>query len=252
MTRGSSAARRGRSRRCGSALTDAVAEAMDLDAEQAEETKKNLAYIDIAQIEEFLDKEEETESFDEGEFDTPFDDPDYNPLISDDTEDIGEDFTFDEGFDTDFTEGGTDEFLSAEPEPEEEVPADVQEEGTPGENAEGGAEDFAFDPGDAENDSEKVLMAILPRLLDLSREVRVQLEDYYSTTNKVVNTLVITGGTAAIRGLDLMFSRQVGLECVKADITANYSVTGNAGGSVSGINTIYPVAIGLATRDLVE
>ena len=197
---------------CGSALTDAVAEAMELDAEQAEETKKNLAYIDIAQIEEFLDKEEETESFDEGEFDTPFDDPYYNPLISDDTEDIGEDFTFDEGFDTDFTEGGTDEFLSAEPEPEEEVPADVQEEGNPGENVEGGAEDFAFDPVDAENDSEKVLMAILPRLLDLSREVRVQLEDYYSTTNKVVNTLVITGGTAAIRGLDLMFSRQVGLE----------------------------------------
>ena len=74
---------------------------MEVDFAQAEEAKRNLAYIDINQIEEFLDKEEEDVSFEEGEFDTPFDDPDYNPLISGEADDdIGEDFSFDQGFDT--------------------------------------------------------------------------------------------------------------------------------------------------------
>ncbi|MBO4547985.1 MAG: pilus assembly protein PilM [Abditibacteriota bacterium] len=241
---------------CGSTLTDAVAEAMEVDFAQAEEAKRNLAYIDINQIEEFLDKEEEDVSFEEGEFDTPFDDPDYNPLISGEADDdIGEDFSFDQGFDTDFTEGGEEEYY-ADPntsEPEETPAEEVQPEaGFEGQDGEAGEEreEFAFD-GSA-SDSEKVLMAILPRLLDLSREVRVQLEDYYSTTNKVVDKLVITGGTAGIHGLELMFGRQVGLECVKADISANYTVASNAGGNINGLNTVYPVAIGLATRDLVE
>ena len=240
---------------CGSTLTDAVAEAMEVDFAEAEEAKRNLAYIDINQIEEFLDKEEEEVSFDEGEFDTPFDDPDYNPLISESADDdIGEDFSFDQGFDTDFTEGGEEEYYAdpntsePEPDPTQNVEPEAGFEGQEGEAQ--GDQEFAFDG--SESDSEKVLMAILPRLLDLSREVRVQLEDYYSTTNKVVDKLVITGGTAGIHGLELMFGRQVGLECVKADISANYTVASNAGGNINGLNTIYPVAIGLATRDLVE
>ena len=238
---------------CGSALTDAVSEAMDQSPEIAEETKKNLAYIDINQIEEFLDKQEDDQVFEEGEFDTPFDNPDYNPLISNEDDGIGDDFSFDEGFDTDFTQGGQDEYLSSVTEEvtaEEEVNPDDAQASFNDENAggEGSGEEFAFDAGEAGSDSEKVLMAILPKLLDLTREVRVTLEDYYSTTNKVVDKLVITGGTAGIHGLELLFGRQVGLECVKANISGNYTVASSAGG----INTVYPVAIGLATRDLVE
>ena len=233
----------------GDTLTKALCASMDIDFEEAENLKKEYAIITMDKIESYLDGDSTNLDFDIEEFDTPFDDPNYNPLVADsdfgfgDTEDSK--FNFDEGFDVDLP---LDEDKSVS-----ESDAQVEDLLKENYNVDSNVDSSSAEQSDGvTNKSDDILMAMLPDLLDLTREVRLQLEDYYSTTGILIDKLIISGGTAKISGITSLFERQVGLPTSLVSMSDNFNISNSSSDVLGDLNCVYPVSVGLAVRNFIE
>lgn len=242
----------------GNTLTNAIENSMGLDFDLAEQKKKEYAAIQIDKVESYLDTNNSKDfNFDVGEFDTPFDDPNYNPLISDETFDFSSNYE-DESSKFNFDENFTDEETFAEESFHEEEAADEYIESEQKEDFDGQQENVASDSQEnvsGDHNSEEandILMSILPSLLDLSREVRVQLEEYYNVNGSVVDKLILSGGTSKIPGIAMLFERQVGLKTGLVYLEDKFGLDLSAVDTIEDIRSLYPTSIGLAVRNFIE
>jgi len=238
----------------GNTLTFAVENAMGLDFEEAERKKIEYSAIQIDKVESYLDANNTKDfSFGEGEFDTPFDDPNYNPLISDETFDFSSGYSQEGQFDFD-AEGeeifdDNSSFVDESEDKAFEDDAIDTEQETIEESIQ---EEEAVSEKYNSEEANDVLMSILPSLLDLSREVRMQLEEYYNTSGSVIDKLILSGGTSKIPGIALLFERQVGLETKLLSLDEKFDLKLSSADVAEDTSSIYPVSIGLAVRNFIE
>ncbi len=102
--------------------------------------------------------------------------------------------------------------------------------------------------------SNDICQMLLEQLENLQNEIRFQLDEYYNSTGINVQKLIITGGTSKIPGLEDFLNEYLGIEVMKGnprDIV-KFRMTQTSMDIFEDINSIYPVAIGLAMRDFVE
>jgi len=102
--------------------------------------------------------------------------------------------------------------------------------------------------------SDDVCKMMLDQLDNLVNEIRAQLDEYYNTTGISVQKLIITGGTSRISGLEDFLTEYLGISVFKAnprDIV-KFRMTSTNLDVLEDINSVYPVAIGLAMRDFIE
>ena len=105
-----------------------------------------------------------------------------------------------------------------------------------------------------EEKSNDVCQMLLEQLENLQNEIRFQLDEYYNSTGINVQKLIITGGTSKIPGLDEFLNEYLGIEVMRGnprDIV-KFRMTQTSMDIFEDLNSIYPIAIGLAMRDFVE
>jgi len=95
---------------------------------------------------------------------------------------------------------------------------------------------------------------LLEQLENLQNEIRFQLDEYYNNTGINVQKLIITGGTSKIPGMDEFLNEYLGIEVMKGNPrdVLKFRMTQTNMDIFEDLNSIYPIAIGLAMRDFVE
>lgn len=162
-------------------------------------------------------------------------------------------------FDLGDEEGAVPAFdLTEEAEPEEtitpvfdleEEPEPTQQEQAAGVSGETPAQEVV----EPESIEDRVSAAISGVLVDLATELRRSIEYYSTRYGKMPERVLLCGGTAKMPHLDEYLSRELGIPVEVADPLKNLEV---AVSSVSPqylreISVMFPVAIGLAIRDMI-
>ncbi|MBQ0104575.1 MAG: pilus assembly protein PilM [Armatimonadetes bacterium] len=265
----------------GNTFTNAISESMGTSFIEAEEFKKDYAMLNMDIIREYYDKKYSNDfEFDSSSFDTAFDDPNYNPAYASQQEGNEQEFSADEdvfNFNNDDS-SMTDNPFEAEEEksetktPEKEEKFDIKKENEElaEEIAAKGGVRFNLDDMEEETDatgkqdqkfvekdpekSDDICRIILEELENLQNEIRSQLDEYYNTTGVNVQKIMLTGGTSKLPGLDEFLEEYLGIEVVKGnprDIVRFRMAQTNME-ILEDLNSVYPVAIGLAMRDFIE
>lgn len=254
----------------GNTFTKVISDTMGTSIQEAEEFKKDYVMVNQEIVKEYYDKKYSNDfEFDSNSFDTAFDDPNYNPAYSGDRDNGMEENPFE--FD-----GNAPEETVEEPETEvnqEDTNFNFQEQNKELEDtiAEKSGVRFNLDDMEAETDatgkmeqaatrkvdpekSDDVCRMICEQLENLQNEIRSQLDEYYNTTGVNVQKLILTGGTSKMPGLDEFLSEYLGIDVVKGnprDII-KFRISGSNMNIMDDLNSVYPVAIGLAMRDFIE
>ncbi|MBQ7256571.1 MAG: pilus assembly protein PilM [Abditibacteriota bacterium] len=102
--------------------------------------------------------------------------------------------------------------------------------------------------------SNDICQMLLEQLENLQNEIRFQLDEYYNNTGINVQKLIITGGTSKIPGMDEFLNEYLGIEVMKGNPrdVLKFRMTQTKMDIFEDLNSIYPIAIGLAMRDFVE
>lgn len=261
---------------CGSSFTQAISDSMGISDIDAEAFKKDYAMINMDIVKEYYDKKySDSFEFDSNSFDTAFDDPNYNPAYAGqaDSEDIfdsaeenpfevSEENPFEKEEETEFKSDKSDDadfnFEEENKNIENEVAeksgvrfslGDMEDET----NASGVNKDQSFRSVDPEKSDDACRM-MLEQLENLQNEVRSQLDEYYNTTGINVQKLIITGGSSKIPGLEDFLSEYLGIEVVKGEPRdiIKFRISGTNMNIMDDLNSVYPIAIGLAMRDFIE
>jgi len=142
------------------------------------------------------------------------------------------------------------DFSAAEP----EAPAPVFELGEPVPAAPEPAPSVPV-PAHADNSVKaQIFMAMAPVLAELVTELRRSLEYYRGrTTDGRIDEILLCGGTAKLRGLDVFLSQELGLPVRVANPLAHVTVATRSYSEevLRDMAPSFAVAIGLAARDMV-
>ena len=101
--------------------------------------------------------------------------------------------------------------------------------------------------------SDDICKMLFDQLDNLQNEIRSVLEEYYNTTGVNVQKLIITGGTSKMPGLDDFLEEYLGIEVFRGnprDIL-KFRMSHSNMGILDDLNSVYPIAIGLAMRDFI-
>ncbi|MDH7602017.1 MAG: type IV pilus assembly protein PilM [Armatimonadota bacterium] len=126
-----------------------------------------------------------------------------------------------------------------EPEPTQEAPQEP--------------ETSAQEPASPESIEDRVFSAISGVLVDLATELRRSIEYYSTRYGKMPERVLLCGGTAKMPHLDEFLSRELGIPVEIADPWKNLqvSVASVSAQYLKEISPMFPVAVGLAIRDMI-
>lgn len=102
--------------------------------------------------------------------------------------------------------------------------------------------------------SNDICQMLLEQLENLQNEIRSQLDEYYNTTGVNVQKLILVGGSSKIPGMDEFLTEYLGIDVFQGNPrnVIKFRMNNTNMDVLENINTVYPVAIGLAMRDFVE
>ena len=100
-------------------------------------------------------------------------------------------------------------------------------------------------PGDALETMQDAVMQVLE---DIGSEIRLSFDYYANQYDQEVQEVYLSGGSVKLPGMDSMLSNIFNMETKLWDPTEAVEVSADTAAKLSGVNSDYAVAVGLAAR----